>query len=137
MPWAWTLPTLNWVGCRSSSRCASNVGHGQKRSLLRADTARQNRKHLVGLLTDDPGVVLPEGGQIVAELRPQPPMTMIGHVTSSYYSPNLGRSIALALVKNGRNRLGETLYVPLADRTLAAKVTVPRFYDLEGKRLDG
>jgi sarcosine oxidase subunit alpha len=108
-----------------------------KRSLLRSDTARPNRKHLVGLLTDAPGEVLPEGGQIVAELRPQPPMTMIGHVTSSYYSPNLGRSIALALVKNGRARLGETLYVPLAGRTIAAKVTEPRFYDLEGKRLDG
>jgi sarcosine oxidase subunit alpha len=64
-------------------------------------------------------------------------MTMIGHVTSSYWSPNLERSIALALVKGGRRRLGDTLYVPLADRTIAAKVTEPRFWDLEGKRLDG
>ena len=108
-----------------------------KRSLSRSDTARADRKHLVGLLTDAPGEVLAEGGQIVAELLPRPPMTMIGHVTSSYWSPNLGRSIALALVKNGRNRLGDTLYVPLADRTIAAKVTEPRFWDLEGKRLDG
>ena len=64
-------------------------------------------------------------------------MAMIGHVTSSYFSPNVGRSIAMALVKNGRNRMGDTISVPLADRTIRAKVIEPKFYDLEGKRIDG
>jgi sarcosine oxidase, subunit alpha len=64
-------------------------------------------------------------------------MTMIGHVTSSYWSPNVGRSIAMALVKNGRNRMGDTVYVPLPDRVIRAKVGEPKFYDLEGTRLDG
>ena len=108
-----------------------------KRSFARPDTARDDRKHLVGLLTENPSEVLPEGGQIVAELKERPPMTMIGHVTSSYFSPNVGRSIAMALVKNGRNRMGDTIFVPLADRTIRAKVTEPKFYDLEGKRIDG
>ncbi len=108
-----------------------------KRSLARVDTARSDRKHLVGLLTDNPSEVLPEGGQIVAELKDRPPMTMLGHVTSSYYSPNVGRSIALALVKNGRNRMGETVHVPLADRAIPATVSEPRFFDPEGKRVDG
>jgi sarcosine oxidase subunit alpha len=108
-----------------------------KRSLSRVDTARGDRKHLVGLLTENPSEVLPEGGQIVAELRPQPPMTMLGYVTSSYYSPNLGRSIALAVVKNGRARIGETVHVPLAGRTISARVTEPRFIDPEGVRLNG
>jgi sarcosine oxidase subunit alpha len=108
-----------------------------RRSLARSDTARSDRKHLVGLLTDNPNEVLPEGGQIVAELRDQPPMIMIGHVTSSYYSPNVGRSIALALVKNGRNRMGETVFVPLTDRVIRATVTEPRFFDPEGSRLNG
>ena len=43
----------------------------------------------------------------------------------------------MALVKNGRNRMGDTIFVPLADRTIRAKVTEPKFYDLEGKRIDG
>ena len=64
-------------------------------------------------------------------------MTMVGHVTSSYYSPNVGRSIAMAVVKNGRNRMGDTVYVPLVDRVIRAKVTEPRFFDLEGARLNG
>ena len=38
-----------------------------RRSLARADTARADRKQLVGLLTEDPKDVLPEGAQIVAD----------------------------------------------------------------------
>ncbi|MGH6934393.1 MAG: aminomethyltransferase family protein, partial [Dongiaceae bacterium] len=108
-----------------------------KRSLSRIDTARPDRKHLVGLLSENPSEVIPEGGQVVAELKDRPPMAMLGHVSSSYYSPNVGRSIAMALVKNGRNRMGDTLYVPLVDRVIRAKVTEPKFFDLEGKRIDG
>jgi sarcosine oxidase subunit alpha len=108
-----------------------------KRSLTRPDTARADRKQLVGLLTENPSEVIPEGGQIVAELKDRPPMAMLGHVTSSYYSPNCGRSIALALVKNGRARLGETVHVPLEGRTIRATIAEPKFFDPEGKRLDG
>jgi len=108
-----------------------------KRSYSRIDTSRGDRKHLVGLLSENPSEVIPEGGQIVAELKDRPPMEMIGHVTSSYFSPNVGRSIALALVKNGRNRIGDTIFVPLVDRTIKAKVTEPKFFDPEGKRIDG
>jgi sarcosine oxidase subunit alpha len=72
-----------------------------KRSLTRSDMAKPDRKQLVGILTDDPAVVLPEGAHLVERVEPQPPMAMLGHVSSSYYSPNVGRSIALALVKGG------------------------------------
>jgi len=108
-----------------------------KRSLQRSDTKRPDRKHLVGLLTEEPNEVLPEGAQVVAELKDKPPMEMIGHVTSSYYSPNCGRSIAMALVKNGRNRMGETLYMPYEGKVVKAKVTEPKFYDPEGARING
>jgi sarcosine oxidase subunit alpha len=47
-------------------------------------------------------------------------MTMLGHVTSAYWSDALGRSIALAVVADGRARMGQTLHVPMADRTLTA-----------------
>jgi sarcosine oxidase subunit alpha len=62
-------------------------------------------------------------------------MTMLGHVTSSYMSPNLGRGFALALLKDGRARIGERLYVPMLERTLAVTVTEPVFFDKAGERL--
>ncbi len=84
-----------------------------KRSLARASMSDPNRKQLVGLLTSSPNTVLEEGAQIVADPKQKVPMTMLGHVTSSYFSAPLGHSIALALVAGGRARKGETLYVPL------------------------
>ena len=108
-----------------------------KRSFSRADTAREDRKQLVGLLTENPAEILPEGAQITAEPGGATPVPMLGHVTSSYHSETLGRSIALALLKGGRQRLDGTVYAPLVGRTVACKVVGPVFYDPEGARLHG
>ena len=82
--------------------------------------------------------MLPEGAHIVERVLPKPPMKTLGHVTSSYYSPTLGRSIALAMLENGRAKLGEPVRLPLEDgRTVTATVTSPVFFDPEGKRLHG
>ena len=64
-------------------------------------------------------------------------MPMLGHVTSSYYSPNCGRSIAMALVKGGLARKGEILYAPLeGGKTVSCTVAEsPVFFDPEGERL--
>lgn len=106
-----------------------------KRSLFRSDTARHGRKQLVGLATQDPSVVLPEGAQLVNEISDVRPLPMVGHVTSSYFSANLGRSIALALVKGGRSRLGGTVYAPLIDgRVVQARITDTVFYDPDNER---
>jgi sarcosine oxidase subunit alpha len=105
-----------------------------RRSLRRADSARPGRKQLVGLLSDDP---LPEGAQLVEEDTGRVPMPMIGHVTSSYRSPTLGRPIALAMVERGRGRHGQTVHAPLPGGTIAAEVVPPVFYDPEGRRHDG
>jgi sarcosine oxidase subunit alpha len=106
-----------------------------KRSMARPDIVAPGRKQLVGLLTDDPNVVLQEGAQIVADPRQPIPMTMIGHVTSSYWSETLGRSIAFALVAGGHEIMGGTLYIPMPGKTHEAKVTGMVFYDAEGARL--
>ncbi len=108
-----------------------------RRSLARPDMLLPDRKQLVGLLTDDPHYVLEEGAQIVDVPNAPVPVPMIGHVTSSYHSPTLGRSIALAVVAGGRARIGETLFVPMADKTHRVTVSEPLFYDREGARLDG
>ncbi len=107
-----------------------------RRSLSRSDCTRQGRKQLVGLATEIAHQVLPEGAQLVADANDlTPPVAMIGHVTSSYYSSTLGHSIALALVKGGRSRMGEKVYAPLADgRVLVAEICDPVFYDPKGDR---
>jgi len=108
-----------------------------KRSLARSDTMREGRKQLVGLLTEDPKEVLEEGAHVVETVLDKPPMPMLGHVTSSYYSPNAGRSIALAVLQGGRALVGKTLSVPMADRIIKVTVTEPVFFDPKGERANG
>ncbi|HEX3860405.1 MAG TPA: sarcosine oxidase subunit alpha family protein [Stellaceae bacterium] len=132
-----------------------------RRSLARRDTARAGRKQLVGLLPENPDDILPEGAQLVAArpsepvedgaLRAGPPIVqsdggaarssmpgpMIGHVTSSYYGARFGRSFALALIEDGRERFGDPVLAPLPGRVVPARICPPLFYDIAGRRRDG
>jgi sarcosine oxidase, subunit alpha len=107
-----------------------------KRSLEQSFLKGSNRKQLVGLLTEDPTEVLPDGAYAVTQVKDKPPMEMIGQVTSSYMSPTLGRSIAMALIQNGRARMGEVISFPLeSGKVMKATITDTVFYDKEGGRL--
>ena len=106
-----------------------------KRAQERTYLQNPNRWQLVGLETLD-GSVLPDGayaakdgtnanGQVMTE----------GRVTSSYYSPTLKRGIAMALVEQGPDRMGEVLRVPLLEgEPVEAKIVSPVFYDPDGEK---
>ncbi len=106
-----------------------------KRSLYRSDTIREDRKQLVGLLTEDPKEILEEGAQIVSDISKKP-VEMLGHVTSSYFSPNLNKSIALAVVRNGKKMKGQKLIVPMENKNINVIVSDSIFLDKENKRLN-
>ena len=107
-----------------------------KRSLARTDLVASGRKQLVGLHAKDCRLVLEEGAQIVADPNQPIPMKMLGHVTSSYMSPNCGRSIAMALVSDGRALTGQTLFVTTPSGFAPASVVDPVFFDVEGVRIN-
>ena len=79
--------------------------------------------------------MLEEGAQIVTELN-QSPVKMLGHVTSSYFSPNLKKSIALAVVRGGKNMIGKKLFIPMEGKSINVTVTDPVFFDKGNKRLN-
>lgn len=112
-----------------------------RRSYSRLDTARSDRKHLVGVLPVDRVTRLPEGSQLVAVGSPPTavdgPVPMLGHVTSSYHSEALGRPFGLALISGGRDRFGDVLLAPVGDRMVEVEVTSPVLYDPEGTKRDG
>ena len=112
-----------------------------KRSYSRIDTSREDRKHLVGVLPVDGTTRLAEGAQLITSGTPVTPeagpVPMIGHVTSSYISPSMDRPFGLALVENGRNRMGEIAQSPVGGELVDVEITSPVFYDPEGNRRDG
>ena len=112
-----------------------------KRSFARVANQDPLRKHLVGLLPVDRQTVLPEGSQIVElcphDRLPPPPVPMLGHVTSSYRSADLGRPFALALLKGGRSRIGDLVHVPVDGTLVPVEVAGSVLVDPEGARRDG
>ena len=99
-----------------------------KRGMRMPHLASGDRPRLVGLLTDDPEVVLPCGACAV-EAQPEGGQRIIGHVTSSYRSPALGRSIAMALIERGPERIGGAIEFPVKDGTVRARIVRPSFLD--------
>lgn len=93
------------------------------------------RWRLVGLETTD-GSVLPDGAYAVgAGTNANGQRTMIGRVTSSYHSPNLNKGIAMGLVLDGPERMGDVLTFPGTDgKDYMAKIVNPVFFDPEGEK---
>ncbi len=60
-----------------------------------------------------------------------------GYVTSACYSPNLGHHIALAFLKDGENRIGDTMRLvsPLTGVDVEVEICSAHFIDPEGERL--
>ncbi|RAN70743.1 ferredoxin [Bacillus sp. SRB_336] len=125
---------MDWV----VSKAKDFIG---KRSYQRADAVREGRKHLVSVLPVDGSIRLPEGTQLVeAGVAVNPaygPVPMQGFVTSSYHSAALGRSFGLALIKDGRNRIGERMVAAVGPELVDVVVGETVLFDAEGKRRDG
>ena len=110
-----------------------------KRSFQLSYLKATGRLQLVGLLPENGDEVIPEGAYItVLDAQPdeQGKTSHTGYVTSSYFSPTLGRAFALALVANGLNRMGEVVAVPIGQKVLRASICDAVFIDKENIRRD-
>lgn len=110
------------IGAIMSRRAALVVDDGQR---------------LVGLKPAGEDVALTAGAHLLPTMGPMEAANGLGYVTSACYSPTLGHHIALALVKAGDKRMGETLRLVSPVTGLDTQVTVvsPHFVDPEGERL--
>ncbi|WP_423910458.1 sarcosine oxidase subunit alpha family protein [Candidatus Spongiihabitans sp.] len=114
-----------------------------KRALDRPGMVCDSRKILVGLISEN-GEEIKRGSQLI-EKRPiekpgdTPPVKMLGHVSSKYYSANLQQHIGLGLLEKGQQWMGKTIYAasPLTDTYVPVKVVHPVFIDPEGGRARG
>lgn len=97
------------------------------------------RPALVGLKPLDPAAPLRGGAHLVPKGAAPTAENDHGYVTSAAWSPTLGHAIALALLKDGRNRHGEvvTLHDPVRGPDIEALVCDPVFVDPEGVRVRG
>ena len=90
-------------------------------------------------MPEDRDEVIPDGAYITvlnAQADKNGKTHHTGFVTSSYYSPALASSFALALVADGLNRMGEVVSVPLPEKVMRATICDSVFIDKENVRRD-
>lgn len=107
-----------------------------RRSTMRPDALRDDRRQLVGLEVTDGGGVIEVGSHILPGDAVKAEGTE-GWVTSSVMSPTLRRPLAMALVTRGHSRMGERVRTWHLGKWRSARIADPRFYDPAGVRLDG
>ncbi|MEA1672718.1 sarcosine oxidase subunit alpha family protein [Nitrospirillum sp. BR 11163] len=105
-----------------------------KRSLMRPDALRGDRLNFVGLEPVDPTQPLPVGAQLTLDAAEGGPTG--GHVTSGCVSAVLGRPVALAMIRGGRDRMNQLAWVLGPSSPIPARIVPPLFYDPEGERLN-
>lgn len=120
---------LNWA---ISKKKEDFIG---KRGQLRSAMVDPDRWKLVGLESVD-GSVIPDGAYAVAEgHNANGQRNVQGRITSTYYSANLERGIAMGLVKDGPDRMGEVIVFPKTDGSAVhAKIVNAVFYDPAGEK---
>jgi sarcosine oxidase, subunit alpha len=112
-----------------------------KRAQDRAHMTDPNRWKLVGLETLD-GSVLPDGCYALADgTNANGQRNTQGRVTSTYFSPTLGRGIAMGLVLHGPDRMGEVLAFNTTKKSakgemqmIKARIVSPVFFDPAGEK---
>ncbi len=106
-----------------------------RRSLFRPSNRSAGRLQLVGLGTDRPDQTICAGQHLLLGDDRRPPAATDGWITSACYSPNLRRHIALAMLRDGRARHGESVTVCDAGKHYSATVCSPIHFDPENLKL--
>ncbi|MFQ3183225.1 MAG: sarcosine oxidase subunit alpha [Alteromonas macleodii] len=106
-----------------------------KRGQLRSHMVDPKRWKLVGLESTDRSVI-PDGAYAVLDgENANGQRNTEGRITSTYYSATLERGIALGLVYDGPDRMGEVITFPKIDGTeVQAKIVNVVFYDPTGEK---
>lgn len=125
-----TMPQDVGFGGVIANKRADFVG---RRSTMTPEGLRGDRKRLVGLQAVDPRSRIAVGAHVIdastkAAARSQ------GWVTSAATSPTLGRSVALALIENGAERIGEIIQLFDDGRRMPARICNPSQFDPAGDR---
>jgi sarcosine oxidase subunit alpha len=105
-----------------------------KRSLLRAEDRRNDRRQFVGVEPLDDNENLLSGAHIVTSVNEG--RRSQGMVTSACFSPTLNRAIGLGLLERGFERKGEIVTIFDDGRTFDARITDPGFYDPNGEKMN-
>ena len=94
----------------------------------------ENPIELVGFMPIDSAASLKAGAHFIATDAEATLENDQGWMTSVAYSPALQSSIGLGFIRNGQQRIGETVIAadPLRNESISVKIVSPHFVDPDG-----
>ncbi len=108
-----------------------------KRSLNREAFLDPNREKIVGVVPLDKKTMIPEGSHLVSDNKADLPNTKLGHISASCWSVEYNNPFSLAILKNGKKKIGEKLYAlsPLKDKSIEVEIVSSHYVDPKGERV--
>jgi len=108
-----------------------------KRSLIKPAFVDLNREKIVGVVPLDKKTMIPEGSHLVIDDKAALPNPKIGHVSASCWSVEYNNPFSLAILKNGKKRIGEKLYAlsPLKNKIIPVEIVSSHYVDPKGERV--
>ena len=108
-----------------------------KRSLNREAFLNPEREKIVGIIPLDKKTMIPEGSHLVDDKNAALPNPKLGHISASCWSVEYNNPFSLAILKEGKKRIGKKLYAlsPLKNKSIEVEVVSSHYVDSKGERV--
>ena len=108
-----------------------------KRSLNRQAFTELNREKIVGVIPLDKKTMIPEGSHLVLDSNASLPNPKLGHISASCWSVEYNNPFSLAILKDGKKKIGEKLYAlsPLKNKSIPVEIVSSHYVDPKGERV--
>ena len=108
-----------------------------KRSLNREAFLDPNREKIVGVVPLDKKSMIPEGSHLVRDSNASLPNPKLGHISASCWSVEYNHPFSLAILQDGKKRIGEKLFAlsPLKKKSIEVEIVSSHYVDSKGERV--
>ena len=108
-----------------------------KRSLNREAFLHPDREKIIGLIPLDKKTMIPEGSHLVSNKNAGLPNPKLGHISASCWSVEYNNPFSLAILKDGKSRIGEKLHAfsPLKNKSIPVEIVSSHYVDSKGERV--
>ena len=108
-----------------------------KRSLNREAFLNPEREKIVGVIPLDKKTMIPEGSHLVSDSKASLPNPKLGHISASCWSVEYNNPFSLAILKDGKRKIGEKLYAlsPLKNINIPVEIVSSHYVDPKGERV--
>ena len=108
-----------------------------KRSLNREAFINPDRGKIVGVVPVDKKTMIPEGSHLVENNKAKLPNPKLGHISASCWSVEYNNPFSLAILKQGKKRIGDKLYAlsPLKGKDIEVEIVSSHYVDPKGERV--